>query len=115
MEGEDVTSWLQQSYVLHGSALIDGPLTEWMKAEDFSDVVVAIRGTHVWTAALVFTLLLAAHEAYAARAKPLLANHVRTNAVALQVVFVFSWTCMFMPLGTTHCACLSSQKDTKHI
>lgn len=99
MEWVEETSWLQQGYVLHASASVDGPLTEWMKAEDFSDVVVPIHGTRVWLAILVFTLLLAAHEAYATRAKPLLANHERTNAVALQVVIVFSWICMFMRLG----------------
>ena len=77
---------------------IDGPLTEWMKAEDFSDVVVPIRGS-IYLILIVFSLLLAAHESYAASAKPLLANHERSNTVALQVVIVFSWICMFMKLG----------------
>ncbi|CAE7429381.1 GIP, partial [Symbiodinium sp. CCMP2456] len=70
----------------------------WADAVDayFSNLVIPI-GMNVFLAIMLFCVLLAAHEAHvAAGARPLFANHERSNHVALQVVIVLSWVIMFM-------------------
>ena len=74
----------------------NGPLTSEIKVDDFSDFAVPM-GLNVVVGVIIFSVLLAAHEAYiSAGAKPLLANHKRSNNLPLQIAILISWIILFM-------------------
>ena len=74
----------------------NGPLTSVIKVDDFSDFTVTI-GLNVVVGVITFSVLLAAHEAYtSAGAKPLLANHKRSNNLTFQIAMLISWVILLM-------------------
>ena len=83
---------VQQKLTVFAHLVADftGPLTKDMTAESFSDRLVPFTLT-TWLFLLFLCLIFFAHETYAARVKPLLANEEKSSTVLFQSSLLFYW------------------------